>query len=540
MSKILVTIALPYANGPIHLGHLTEHIQADIWVRWQKLQGKECILICGDDAHGTAIMLSAEKRKITPEALIAEVKAEHEEDLAKFFIQFDNYYTTHSPENQELVDFIYQKLKENDDLEIKTIAQAYDEEAKMFLPDRYVKGTCPRCGAKDQHGDNCEICGSTYSSSDLIDPISILTGSVPIQKTSEHYFFKLDKYQTSLEKWVSSGALRPEVARKIGEWFQQGLKRWDISRDAPYFGFKIPGTKDKYFYVWLDAPVGYMASFKNWIVKNKNLVFDDFWEKETHELYHFIGKDIIYFHSLFWPAILESSGFRKPTGIFVHGYLTVNGQKMSKSKGTFITARDYWKKLDPEYLRYYFATKLNSSIDDFDFSFDDFCNRVNSDLVGKVVNIASRCASFINKNFSGKTSSTLDDEELFNKFCRAEKEIANCYQNLEYHEAMKIIMGLADLANQYIDQKKPWQLSKQNPSDPMVQKVTTMGINLFRVLILYLKPVVPRLADDAEKFLNVSLLTWNDLEKPLLNHQINLFTPLIQRVEREKMVFGNE
>jgi len=538
MNKILVTTALPYANGPIHLGHMVEHIQADIWVRWKKLCGYNCIFICGDDAHGTPIMLSAKQHHMTPEELIAINKKQHEQDFAAFNISFDNYYTTHSPENKELAEEIYRKLQANNDIEIRLVTQAYDPIANIFLPDRFVRGTCPRCHAVNQYGDNCEVCGATYSPSDLTDAISVISGSVPIEKSSEHYFFRLEKYTEMLQQWTASGSLQPAIANKLQEWFIQGLKQWDISRDAPYFGFPIPGTQDKYFYVWLDAPIGYMASFKNLCARRSDLVFGEYWNKKSNtELYHFIGKDIVYFHSLFWPALLASSGFRLPTNIFVHGYLTVNNQKMSKSRGTFILARDYLNSgLNPEYLRYYFAAKLDHSINDIDFNLIDFTQRVNSDLIGKVVNIASRCAGFINKHFNHQLAATLDNPSLFEHFQTSDTAISDAYQQLEYNTAVRLIMGLADKVNQYIDEKKPWQLMKLSQSATEVQSICTMGLNLFRLLMLYLKPILPQMAQAAEQFLNIKKpLQWSDRVQPLLNHTINDFQPLMLRVAVEKI-----
>lgn len=538
MKKLLVTTALPYANGPIHLGHLLEQIQTDIWVRWQKLRGNDCIFISGDDAHGTPIMINAKNQGIDPEVLIANIKKQHENDFADFHIGFDNYYTTHSEENKELVTFIYQRLVDNDDIEIRTIEQTFDPVANMFLPDRFVKGTCPRCGAKDQYGDNCEVCGSTYATTDLIDPISTISQAVPIRKESEHYFFRLEKYEIMLKKWTQEeNHLQREVANKLLEWFNTGLKQWDISRDAPYFGFQIPKTKDKYFYVWLDAPIGYIASFKNLCSRRQDLNFADYWQSEDKtELYQFMGKDIVYFHSLFWPAMLDGCKFRKPTKIFVHGYLTINGQKMSKSRGTFITVRDYLDNgLNPEYLRYYFASKLNNGVDDIDLNLTDFINKANSDLVGKIVNIASRCAGFITKNFDNMLSSELDNEELFKIFNNESGNIAKAYEELDYNNAIRMIMALADKANQYIDEQKPWVLAKQPESSAKVHSVSTMGLNLFRWLMIYLQPVLPKMAKDVEMFLSIPELTWNDLQKPLLNHKINNFTPLMQRVDADKV-----
>jgi len=532
MRKILVTSALPYANGLIHLGHLVEYIQTDIWVRLQKLLGNDCIYICGDDAHGTPIMLSAEKQGISPEELIANMKLSHEQDFADFHIDFDNFYTTHSEENKNFVETIYKKLCDNNDIEKRVIKQAYDPEKNMFLPDRFVKGECPRCGAKDQYGDNCEVCGSTYSSLDLKNPVSVVSGAAPIEKESEHYFFRLEKYAAMLKEWIAGGHVQLEIAHKLNEWFAQDLKQWDISRDAPYFGFSIPDAKNKYFYVWLDAPIGYMASFKNLCAKRSDLDFNAYWNVDSDiELYHFVGKDIIYFHALFWPAVLTSAGLRKPNKIFTHGFLTINGQKMSKSRGTFINARDYLKHLDPEYLRYYFAAKLGSGIDDIDLNFDDFAQRVNSDLVGKVVNIASRCAGFINKKFNNQLAETLTNTNLLEDFITANDSIAKLYESLEYNHAVREIMALADKANQYIDEKKPWVLAKQLGQESAVQDICSMGINLFRILMLYLKPILPKMAEDAEKFLNIAPLTWADVKAPLLKHKINEFKPLMQRAD---------
>jgi len=538
MRKILVTAALPYANGPLHLGHMLEHIQTDIWVRWQKIQGNSCIFICGDDAHGTPIMLSARQQGITPEELIAKSKLEHQADFAGFYIDFDNYYTTHSPENRELANTIYSRLKQNGDIEIKTVEQAYDPVANMFLPDRFVKGICPRCKAKDQYGDNCEVCGATYTTADLIDPVSVVSNVKPVQKSSEHIFFMLNKYTAMLQKWTHDDKhLQPEIKNKLKEWFNIGLKPWDISRDAPYFGFEIPDAPGKYFYVWLDAPIGYIASFQQ-LCKRNGLNFDTYWDEGSDtELYHFVGKDIIYFHALFWPAMLFGAKFRTPSSVFVHGYLTVNGQKMSKSRGTFILVSDYLKQFNPECLRYYFAAKLNAGIDDIDLNFADFAQRVNSDLVGKVVNIASRTANFINKYFAGKLASELTNQTLFDNFIAEGNKLAISYENRDFSNAMRQIMALADHANQYIDEQKPWALAKQNPHDPLIQQVCTMGLNLFRILMLYLKPVLPKMALEVEKFLQIEPLMWSDLNKPLLDHNIAEFKPLLQRIDATKMTF---
>ncbi|EKE01009.1 MAG: hypothetical protein ACD_21C00244G0002 [uncultured bacterium] len=530
MRKILTTSALIYANGPLHLGHILEQIQTDIWVRWQKLQGHDCLYICADDAHGTPIMISAQKQNISPEQLITEAKISHEQDSAGFLIDFDNYYTTHSQENREITNSVYESLQQNGDIETKTIEQAFDESANMFLPDRYIKGTCPRCGAKDQNGDNCENCGATYAPMDLLNPISTISGKPPIQKMSEHYFFRLDKYATMLKMWGRK-SLQPEIVNKLNEWFELGLKPWDISRDNPYFGFEIPNKPGKYFYVWLDAPLGYIAILKN-LCARKKIDLDEYWNRDsTAELYHFIGKDIIYFHSIFWPAILESANLRKPTGVFAHGYLTINGQKMSKSRNTFILASDYLKHLDPEYLRYYFAAKLGAGIDDIDLNFTDFMQRVNSDLVGKVVNIASRSAGFINKNFGGMLSDDLAAPELFAAGLDLSEKIGEFYEKRDFNNAVRHIMQLADLANQYVDEKKPWSLIKQNPNDPTVQNVCTMSINLFRQLMIFLKPILPKLVANAEEFLQIGTLTWEDRKTPLLNHKIGEFKPLMQRVD---------
>lgn len=529
--NILVTSALPYANGHLHLGHLVEHIQTDIWVRTHKILGHQCISVCGDDAHGTPIMLKAEQQGITPEELTRAMKKSHEQDFADFHINYDSYHTTHSEENKELSRQIYKKLEERGDIVIKTIRQAFDPEKNLFLADRYIKGTCPKCRTEDQYGDNCEACGATYSPTDLINPVSALSGATPIEKESEHYFFDLPRYEALLKDWTHQGHLQTEVSNKLNEWFEAGLKQWDISRDAPYFGFLIPGTTDKYFYVWLDAPIGYMASFKKYCNEN-DVSFDAFWQKGSEaELYHFVGKDIIYFHALFWPAMLDGSGHRMPTAIFSHGFLTVNGQKMSKSRGTFIEARNYVKHLNPEYLRYYFAAKLNGRVDDLDLNFDDFSSRVNSDLVGKIVNIASRCAGFINKRFANKLADKLLDHELYERLLSARADIIDAYVARDYARAIRQIMACADLVNQYIDTNKPWLLAKDDSRANEVQEICTMGINSFRVLIALLKPVLPQMAAATEEFLNCEPLTFDNIDKPLLGHEINVFKPLIQRVD---------
>lgn len=531
--KILVTSALFYANGSIHLGHVVEVVQTDIWVRFQRMRGHTCLYVSGEDAHGTPIMLRAEKDGISPESLINKIGIEHRQDFHDFLISLDNYYTTHSPENKTLSEYVYHQLVAREDIEVRTIKQAYDPIKQMFLPDRYVRGECPRCNAKDQYGDNCEVCGATYPPLELKNPLSVVSGATPIEKESEHYFFRLDKYTDMLKNWMHKGHLQEEVRNKLQEWFKTGLEPWDISRDTPYFGFLIPNTTDKYFYVWLDAPIGYLASLKNLADRNPQINFDDYWQdQQTTELYHFIGKDIIYFHALFWPAILQSADFRTPTAIFAHGYLTINGQKMSKSRGTFIKARTYLNHLDPEYLRYYFAAKLTNRIDDIDLNFDDFMQRINSDLVGKIINIASRLSSFIHKKFGGKLAPQLHQEELFAKLRQAEKSIAEKYEEREYSKAVREIMELADITNQYIDEQKPWALVKDENNLALVQMVCTQGLNMFRILIIYLKPILPNLTEKVEQFLNCAPLTWDSVNEVLLDHTINPFVPLMQRIEK--------
>jgi methionyl-tRNA synthetase len=533
--KMLVTSALPYANGHLHLGHMVEHIQTDIWVRTHKMLGIQCISVCGDDAHGTPIMLKAEQMGITPEALTADIKLSHERDFKAFAIDYDCYHTTHSSENQQLATELYQRLERAGAIVKKTIRQAYDPVKNMFLPDRYVKGTCPKCGALDQYGDNCESCGATYAPTDLIDPLSAISGAKPIEKDSEHYFFDLPRYESLLKEWTTGGHLQVEVANKLNEWFDAGLKQWDISRDAPYFGFPIPGTVDKYFYVWLDAPIGYMASFKKYC-NEQGISFAEYWDKDsTTELYHFVGKDIVYFHALFWPALLAASDHRTPTAVFTHGFLTVDGQKMSKSRGTFLEVRTYIDHLNPEYLRYYFAAKLNGRVDDLDLNFDDFTNRVNADLVGKVVNIASRCAGFINKRFSNCLSDTLAEPQLYADLVKAREPIIDAFISRDYARAIRQIMDCADKVNQYIDANKPWVLAKEDARLADVHAICTMGLNLFRVLMTYLKPVLPVMSQAAEHFLNCAPLTWASIDVPLLGHQINSFQPLMVRVEKEKI-----
>ena len=534
--KILVTSALPYANGPIHLGHLVEYIQTDIWVRFQKQRGNTCYFVCADDTHGTPIMLKADSLGIPPEELIAQVGKDHLDDFTEFGVAFDNYHSTHSEENKIFSSLIYTRLRDAGHISSRTITQAYDPVKNMFLPDRFIKGDCPKCGATEQYGDGCEVCGATYSPIELKNAVSAISGEKPIEKDSVHYFFNLADFTQMLTDWTRAGHLQPEVKNKLAEWLDGGLQQWDISRDAPYFGFEIPDAPGKYFYVWLDAPIGYMASFKN-LCDKQALDFDEFWSKDSNtELYHFIGKDIIYFHALFWPAMLNGSSFRTPSAIFAHGFLTVNGEKMSKSRGTFITARTYLEHLNPEYLRYYFAAKLSAGVDDIDLNFDDFTQRVNSDLVGKVVNIASRCSGFINKRFANTLSANCSEINLFQEFIAANKSIANFYEAREFGKAMREIMGLADKANQYIDEKKPWLIAKQEGQDTELHEVCSTSLNLFRLLAVYLKPVLPSLTTEAENFLNLPSQAWPTVEtQPLVNHQVNDFKPLMTRVEADKI-----
>ncbi|QOL24757.1 methionine--tRNA ligase [Thalassotalea sp. LPB0316] len=532
--KILVTCALPYANGSIHLGHLLEHIQTDIWVRFQRMRGNETYFVCADDAHGTPIMLKAQELGITPEQMIDGVREEHMSDFNDFLISFDNYHSTHSDENRAFATEIYNKLNDNGHIKTRVISQLYDEEKGMFLPDRFVKGTCPKCGSEDENGDSCDNCGATYSPTEVINPRSVVSGSTPVLRDSEHYFFDLPAFEQMLKDWTTGGSLQDEMANKLAEWFESGLQQWDISRDAPYFGFEIPNAPGKFFYVWLDAPIGYMGSFKN-LCDKQNIDFDTFWSKDSSaELYHFIGKDIIYFHSLFWPAMLEGAGYRKPTSVYAHGFVTVNGAKMSKSKGTFIKGRTYLDHLNPEYLRYYYAAKLTNKIDDLDLNLEDFAQRVNSDLVGKVVNIASRCASFITKKFDGMLSSEVDDQKLADEVMAAGDNLATLYENREFGKAMREIMALADKVNEYIAIKEPWQLIKDETKQQDVHNICSLGINLFRILMTYLKPVLPALAEKTEAFLNDELL-WEGHKTLLANHKINKFKALMQRIEMDKV-----
>ncbi|HCL41518.1 MAG TPA: methionine--tRNA ligase [Pseudomonas sp.] len=534
--QILVTSALPYANGSIHLGHMLEYIQTDIWVRFQQLRGHQAVYVCADDAHGSAIMLRAEKEGLTSEQLIANVHAEHSSDFADFLVNFDNFYSTHSEENRELSELIYTRLKDAGHISTRSVTQYFDPEKGMFLADRFIKGTCPKCAAEDQYGDNCEKCGATYEPTELKDPRSAISGATPVLKDSKHFFFRLQDFADMLQQWTRSGALQDAVANKIAEWLDSGLQEWDISRDAPYFGFEIPGEPGKYFYVWLDAPIGYMASFKNLCSRRPELSFDAFWNADSSaELYHFIGKDIVNFHTLFWPAMLEGAGFRKPTAVNVHGYLTVNGQKMSKSRGTFIKARTYLDHLNPEYLRYYYAAKLGRGVEDLDLNLEDFVQKVNSDLVGKVVNIASRCAGFIHKGNGGVMVEANPAPELSSAFTAAAPSIADAYEKRDFSRAMREIMALADKANAWIADKAPWALNKQEGKQDEVQAICALGVNLFRQLVIFLKPVLPTLAADAEAFLNVAPLRWNDHTRLLANHQLNAFKPLLARIEPAKI-----
>lgn len=534
--RILVTSALIYANGDIHLGHLLEVIQTDIWVRFQQLRGHQCWYICGSDAHGTPIMLAAERANVAPETLVAETRTVQLADLTAFDICFDNFHTTHSTENQAWCERFYAELQASNAIEKRHVAQAYDPERDMFLPDRFVKGTCPKCHTADQYGDSCDNCGATYAPLEMISPVSSVSGATPIEKTSEHYFFKLTHYEEAIKAWLASTPLQAEVKHKLQEWFVDGLKDWDISRDAPYFGFAIPSETDKYFYVWLDAPIGYIASLDNFAKQHPNINVSDFFantaEQET-ELHHFIGKDIMYFHTLFWPAMLHSAGYRLPTNVAIHGFLTINGEKMSKSRGTFVTAKQYLAHLHPSYLRYYFSAKLGSNIADIDLNWTDFQQRVNSDLVGKVVNIASRCAGFIHKYAQGTLADCLAAPALHAEFVAANDTIANAFEQREFAQATRHIMQLADKANQYIDQQKPWVLAKQPDTTEKIQAICTQGLNLFRLLIIYLKPILPTLAHDVETFLGVEPLQWQDCHIPLLSHTINVFKPLLQRVQDE-------
>ena len=529
---MLVTCALPYANGSIHLGHILEHIQADIWVRYQRMRGNKVIMVCADDTHGTPIMIKAKQLHMTPEEMITKIGEEHRKSFAGFLISYDNFYTTHSPENKELSERLFLTLKEKGYIKEKTISQLYDEKEKMFLPDRFVKGTCPRCHAEGQYGDNCEVCGATYSPSDLINPVSVVSGTTPVEKQTTHYFFDLPQFGTSLHEWVKT-ALPVEMVNKIEEWFEQGLQMWDITRDSPYFGFKIPGIDDKFFYVWLDAPVGYLGSFKNFCSTHPDVNFEDFVKADSpYEMYHFIGKDILYFHSLFWPAMLEGANLRRPTKLFIHGYVTVNGSKMSKSRGTFIKADTFLRHFPAETLRYYYAAKMNNKIDDIDFNLDDFVKRVNADIVNKLVNLAARSAGFLTKSFDGMLSERLPDPALYQKFADARENIGNLIDSREYSRAVREIMELADEANRYVDETAPWVESKKNGATEHLQEICTQALNMFRAIMTFLKPVLPEVAANAEKFLNTEL-TWDSVAEPLLSHKINQYKALFTRIDKK-------
>lgn len=544
--KILVTSALPYANGSIHLGHMVEHIQTDVWVRFQKLRGNECHYCCADDTHGTPVMLAAQKQGIAPEDMIAKVREEHLADFTGFFIGYDNYYSTHSPENKQFSQDIYRALKANGKIESRVIEQLFDPEKQMFLPDRFVKGECPKCHAQDQYGDNCEVCGTTYSPTELINPYSAVSGAKPELRESEHFFFKLGECADFLKAWTSGNNphdgkphLQAEALNKMKEWLGEGeettLSDWDISRDAPYFGFEIPDAPGKYFYVWLDAPVGYMASFKN-LCDRIGVDFDEYFKADSQtEMYHFIGKDILYFHALFWPAMLHFSGHRAPTGVYAHGFLTVDGQKMSKSRGTFITAKSYLEQgLNPEWMRYYIAAKLNSKIEDIDLNLQDFISRVNSDLVGKYVNIAARASGFIAKRFEGCLKDVADSA-LLAKLTAQSEAIAECYESREYAKALRDIMALADIVNEYVDANKPWELAKQEGQDERLHEVCSELINAFTMLTAYLAPVLPKVAENAAKFLNLEAITWANTRETLGKHAINKYEHLMQRVEQKQV-----
>ena len=535
--KILVTSALPYANSPLHLGHIMESVQTDIWVRFQKINGHECTYVCADDAHGTPIMLKAEELKITPEELISQIYKDHKESLENFNIDHANFHTTHSQENKELSELIFRRLEEKNLIESRVIKQLYDKEKDMFLSDRYIKGTCPKCKADDQYGDNCEVCSGTYDATELLEPISVLSESVPEVKDSEHLFFKLSELKDSINDWIDSSFVQPQVVNKLSEWLDGELRDWDISRDKPYFGFSIPGHENKYFYVWLDAPIGYLASHKNYLDKiGDTKTFEECWKPDSdYEIYHFIGKDIMYFHTLFFPAMLKHSNFKTPDGVFVHGFLTLNGQKMSKSRGTFILAKTYLDNLDPEYLRYYFATKLGPGVDDVDLNLEDFKQRVNSDLVGKFINIGSRSAKFINKDFNNALASQLHNPELVKEFITTASSIKVLYEARDFNKAMREIMSLADKANQYVDKMQPWVLSKTNPKDEVVQQICTTSLNLFRILAIMLKPVTPELANKIAAFFNDDAYTWNSIDEPLLEQNINQFKPLLGRIEDQSI-----
>jgi len=533
--NILVTSALPYANAPLHLGHILEHTQTDIWVRYQKLIGNNCTYVCADDAHGTPIMLKAEELNKEPEDLIKEIYTNHVNTFHLYDISHDNFHTTHSEENRILSERIFNALNEKGLIEVKTIEQLYDTSRNMFLADRYVKGSCPKCSAEDQYGDNCEVCSATYDAIELIDPVSVLSNTPPIIKESEHLFFKLSELKPEIVKWLKNSKVQNPVQNKLSEWLDEDLKDWDISRDSPYFGFEIPGYKDKFFYVWLDAPIGYLASHINLLDKQNSNEFEKFWNPESNsEIYHFIGKDIMYFHTLFFPVMLSNANFKQPSGVFAHGFLTLDGEKMSKSRGNFISADDFVEILDPEYLRYYFASKLSTGVDDIDLSLEDLKQKVNSDLVNKLVNIASRSANFLNKHFNNKLSKEIDNNALIEDFIRASNEVSNHYENLELNKAMKEIMALADKANQYVDKMEPWVLVKDEKNLELVHKICSTALNLFRILTIMIEPVTPKLSEKSFNFLNEEP-AWEDIKIPLLGHKINSFEPLLTRIEDDQI-----
>ncbi|MDZ7789361.1 MAG: methionine--tRNA ligase [Xanthomonadales bacterium] len=532
--RILVTAALPYANGSIHMGHMLEYIQTDIWARFQRAMGHQVVFAWADDAHGTPIMLRAEKEGVSPDQLIERMHAEHLEDFEDFALSFDNFSSTHTDTNRALVERIWSALKDRDAVRTETIEQYYDTEREMFLPDRFIKGSCPRCGAEDQYGDSCEACGATYDPTEVVDPRSVVSGTTPVMRKTEHYFVTLSAFSDSLKEWIRSGALQDEVANKLDEWFKDGLRDWDVTRDKPYFGFRIPDTDDKFFYVWMDAPVGYLASFHE-LCEKHGWDFEDWLNPHSNaEMHHFIGKDIIYFHCLFWPAMLEGAGLKRPTGVYAHGFLTVNGTKMSKSRGTFIMARTWLEHLHPDYLRYYFAAKLGSGLVDIDLNFEDFRYRVNSDLVGKLVNIASRSAGFVHKLGGGKLASELPDPELHQRFVGEHLAIAEDFEKRNYHSAIRRIMALADEANVYINEREPWKLAKQDGREDEVVAICTQALNLFRLLMTWLSPVIPQTAEKAADFLNTRLDDFSRIGEPLLDHEIDKFKPLLQRVEEEQ------
>ncbi|MCO7222918.1 methionine--tRNA ligase [Pleionea sp. CnH1-48] len=534
--KILVTSALPYANGSIHLGHMLEHIQTDIWARFQKMRGHQCVSVCADDTHGTPIMLRAQKEGISPEEFIAATREEHLNDFQDFLVEYDNYHSTHSDECRELSEYIYNELKAKDYIDQRSIKQLFDPEKEMFLPDRFVKGTCPKCKTEDQYGDNCESCGATYSPAELINPKSAVSGATPVEKESEHYFFKLPEFEEMLKTWTRQDHVQEQIANKLDEWFEAGLQQWDISRDAPYFGFEIPGAPNKYFYVWVDAPIGYMASFKNLCERRDDLDFDEFWNEDSDaEVHHFIGKDIVYFHTLFWPAMLEGAGFRKPTKVHAHGFLNVNNQKMSKSRGTFTKARTYLNHFKPEYLRYYLASKLNNRIDDYDLNLEDFVQKNNADLVNKYINIGSRVANFISKKFDGKLGADCSEHPLIKEFQEAAETIAEHYENKQYHHAIRLIMSLADKANVYINDEAPWVLAKDEEQAAKVQEISTISLNCFRMLTIFLKPVLPEVAKEVEAYFQIEPLQWSDAQTVLADHEVSRKKPTIQRIDNKQV-----